>query len=53
MDCGYLDFVRLYAMHEAGAFFGTRAKQSMDARRVYSRPVDRAGGIICERPYRG
>jgi IS4 transposase len=48
MDRGYLDFVRLYAMHQAGAFFVTRAKENMDARRVYSYPVDRASGIICD-----
>jgi IS4 transposase len=48
MDRGYLDFVRLYAMHRAGAFFVTRAKQNMDARRVYSFPVDRTSGIICD-----
>src|ERR1039458_5150037 len=35
MDRGYLDFVRLYAMHQAGAFFVTRAKEGMNARRVY------------------
>jgi hypothetical protein len=48
MDRGYLDFVRLYAMHQAGAFFVTRAKENMDARRVYSHPVDRDSGIICD-----
>jgi hypothetical protein len=48
MDRGYLDFVRLYAMHQAGAFFVTRAKENMDARRVYSHPADRASGIICD-----
>jgi hypothetical protein len=35
-------------MHRAGAFFVTRAKENMDARRVYSFPVDRASGIICD-----
>lgn len=44
MDRGYLDFERLYAMHQAVAFFVTRAKASMDARRVYSAPADRASG---------
>ena len=33
MDRGYLDFSRLYQMHQAGAFFVTRAKRGMDARR--------------------
>jgi hypothetical protein len=48
MDRSYLDFMRLYAMHRAGAFFVTRAKENMDARRVYSFPVDRASGTICD-----
>src|SRR5450755_1402366 len=48
MDRGYLDFERLYAMHQAGAFFVTRAKTGMDARRVYSGPTDRNSGVICD-----
>jgi hypothetical protein len=30
-DRGYVDFARLYAMHQTGAFFVTRAKRGMDA----------------------
>ena len=48
MDRGYVDFARLHAMHQAGAFFVTRAKSSMDARRVYSAPTDRSTGIISD-----
>ena len=48
MDRGYLDFGRLFALHQAGAFFVTRAKHGMDAHRVYSMPVDRSAGIICD-----
>jgi transposase len=48
MDRGYVDFERLYAMHQAGAFFVTRAKASMDARRVYSHLADRTLGVICD-----
>jgi hypothetical protein len=48
MDRGYLDFSRLYTMHQGGAFFVTRAKSSMDARRVYSAPTDRSSGVICD-----
>ena len=46
MDHGYVDFARLYAVLQAGAFFVTRAKSNMDARRVYSAPADRASGVI-------
>lgn len=48
MDRGYVDFERLYARHQAGAFFVTRAKSGMDARRVYSAPTERASGVICD-----
>jgi hypothetical protein len=48
MDRGYLDFSRLYKMHQAGAFFVTRAKRGMDARRVYSAPNDRNSGVVCD-----
>jgi IS4 transposase len=48
MDRGYLDFTRLYAMHQAGGFFVTRAKVNMNARRIYSKPVDRSTGLLCD-----
>jgi len=48
MDRGYLDFSRLFALHQAGAFFVTRAKQGMDAHRVYSMQTDRSTGVICD-----
>ncbi|MDK9716268.1 MAG: IS4 family transposase [Sulfuritalea sp.] len=48
MDRAYIDFERLHALHQAGAFFVTRAKSNMDAYRVYSAPTDRASGIICD-----
>jgi hypothetical protein len=52
MDRGYLDYRRLYAMHQAGAFFVTRAKHPMAARRLYSAPTDRASGMICDQRVR-
>ena len=48
MDRGYLDFSRLYMMHQAQAFFVTRAKSNTRTRRVYSAPADRSTGIICD-----
>ncbi len=48
MDRGYLDFQRLFAMHQAGAFFVTRAKSVTDIRRVYSSPTERHRGVICD-----
>ncbi|MDK9716270.1 MAG: IS4 family transposase, partial [Sulfuritalea sp.] len=48
MDRGYLDFKRLHTFHQASAFFVTRAKSNMDARRVYSATTDRSIGIMCD-----
>jgi len=48
MDRGYLDFQRLYRLHQAGAFFVTRAKSSLHARRVYSDATNRATGVIAD-----
>lgn len=50
MDRGYLDFGRLFKLHQAGAFFVTRAKRGMDARRVYSNKTDQTTGVICDQP---
>jgi hypothetical protein len=48
MDRGYVDFARLYKLHQGGAFFVTRAKRNMNARRVYSTQTDRETGVICD-----
>ena len=48
MDRGYVDFKRLYFIHQAGAFFVIRAKVDLYAHRVYSAPVDRSTGLICD-----
>ena len=45
MDRGYLDFERLYRLHQAASFFVTRAKSNFKFKRVYSRPVDRSTGL--------
>ena len=48
MDRGYIDFGRLYGLHQAGAFFVTRAKSNLNAHRVYSASTDRTGGVIAD-----
>lgn len=45
IDKGYIDFKRLYYMHQQRAFFVTRAKDNMRFNRMYSRPVDKATGV--------
>jgi hypothetical protein len=44
-DRGYLDFARLYRLHQSGAFFVTRTKKNFQGRRRYSRPVDKTTGL--------
>jgi len=48
MDRGYLDFARLYKLHLASGFFVTRARKRFDFQRLYSQPVDRTTGVICD-----
>jgi hypothetical protein len=48
MDRGYTDFDRLYALHQASAFFVIRAKSNLDARRLYSAPTERETGVLCD-----
>lgn len=48
MDRGYLDFRRLYHLHQSGAFFVTRARKRFDCQRIASRSVDKATGLQCD-----
>jgi hypothetical protein len=48
MDRGYLDFARLYMLHQAGSFFVTRAKSNSKFKRLLSQPVERSTGLICD-----
>jgi len=48
MDRGYLDFTRLYSISQACAFFVTRGKSNLKCRRVYSQPVDKTTGVVCD-----
>lgn len=45
MDRGYLDFARLYVLHQLGAFFVIRAKRSLRYVRVHSMPVEKNSGV--------
>ncbi len=48
MDRGYFDFARLYQLHQAKAYFVTRAKKNFTFQRRYSREVDRTTGVQCD-----
>jgi len=45
MDRGYIDYGRLYAIHQQGAFFVVRAKENLKCRRLYSNPKDKEAGV--------
>jgi len=48
VDRGYLDYARLYRLHEAHAFFVTRAKKGLSCYVSHSTPVDRTTGLTSD-----
>ena len=49
LDRGYLDFARLYAIHQAQGFFVTRAKSNTQFKRRYSNPLERSTtNVFCD-----
>jgi hypothetical protein len=51
-DRGFIDFHRLQRLNEARAIFVTRIKSGIRWKRIYSRPVDRSTGLICDQTIR-
>ena len=48
MDRAYLDFERLYKIHEHQCYFVLREKRNFKFRRLYSRKVDKSKGFKCD-----
>jgi len=48
MDRGYVDFERLFALNQAGAFFVIRAKRNTQYQRRYSHTIDKSNGLRCD-----
>jgi IS4 transposase len=48
MDRGYLDYARLYKIHQSAAYFVTRAKSNFSFQRLYSQKIDKETGIKCD-----
>ncbi len=48
MDRAYLDFQRLYQLHQCSAIFVTRSKTNTRLRRLYSHKVDKSTGVRCD-----
>lgn len=52
MDRGYLDFIRLFKLHQAGGFFVVRNKHHVKYRVTETRPVDKRTGLRCDQTIR-
>ena len=52
MDRAYIDFARLHKFTNNFSFFVIRAKSNLHFSRVYSMPVDRQTGLICDQHIR-
>jgi len=48
MDRGYLDYARLYNLHQSAAYFVTRAKSNFSFHRLYSQMVNKSTGLQCD-----
>lgn len=48
MDRGYTDFKRLHRINQLGAFFVIRMHKKIRFKRVYSHPIDKDAGLICD-----
>ena len=48
MDRGYTDFKRLHRITQSGAFFVIRMHKKIRFKRVYSHPIDKDTGLICD-----
>jgi Domain of unknown function (DUF4372)/Transposase DDE domain len=47
-DKAYIDFLRLFAITKAGAFFVIRAKINLKWRRIYSLKIDKLKGVLLD-----
>lgn len=47
-DRGYVDFERLYSIHQNKSSFVIRAKNNFKFKRLYSKPVDKSTGVKCD-----
>jgi len=52
MDRAYIDFLRLYSLHQCSAFFVTTAKSNFQFKRIYSHKVDKSTGLRCDQTIR-
>jgi IS4 transposase len=48
MDSGYIDLARLHRLTQRAAIFAVRGRANFRFRRLYSQPIDKTTGLICD-----
>lgn len=48
LDRGYVDYERLFRIHQSSAFFVVRAKDNLKFRRMYSNKVNKHNGVLLD-----
>jgi len=48
LDRGYVDYERLFRIHQSSAFFVVRAKDNLQFRRMYSNKVNKDNGVLLD-----
>ena len=48
MDRGYINYARLFSLHQGHASFIVRGRKNLSFARRYSRAVDRTTGLLCD-----
>ena len=48
LDRGYIDYERLFRIHQSSAYFVVRAKDNLQFRRMYSNKVDKDNGVLLD-----
>lgn len=48
LDRGYVDYKRLFRIHQNSAFFVVRAKDNLQFRRMYSNKVNKENGVLLD-----
>lgn len=46
LDRGYVDYKRLFRIHQSSAYFVVRAKKDLQFKRMYSREVNKDNGVL-------
>ena len=48
LDRGYIDYKRLFRIHQSNAYFVIRAKDNLQFRRIYSNKVNKNNGVLLD-----